>query len=271
MFKTIFSITLCILLIGSKSVVAQSLKSQACTPQKSPDYRISSFDEMQTTPFVLSAILSSEIAKGGIVVVNCRVPSLELNGFGDVITDLESLFSLNYDEYVTGLLGYRNDSLSFLSYDNSSQKGIHHELLSAVGTSDLKSIFKIPSNKRSFGDNGAIGYKTALYGEPGDVIPFSGKEYNYEVYYNGYGQIELYYQSKRGGTVHTADCRNEGQTDAMNLAGNMARNFRDFLDEWYTQQCASYCSNNKEHRKNCQKIMSKTYQNDFIYHKAPWK
>lgn len=268
--KTINSIILCILLVGSKSAFAQSLKSQACTPLSWPDYEVATYEEIKNTPFVLSEVLSSKIAEGGVVVVNCRVPSIEI-GFGYAIEDLEPLFSLSYDEYLTKLLGYRTDSLSFLSYDRPRQAGIYHELLSAIGTRDLRAIFKIPLNKPSFGTNGAIGYKTVLPGKPGDVVTFSGKDYNYEVYYNGYGQIELYYQSKHGGTVHTADCRNEGTADAMNLARNVARDFRNFIDEWHMQQCASYCTKNQEHQKKCQKIISSSYQNDFIYRRSPWK
>ena len=117
----------------------------------------------------------------------------------------------------------------------------------------------------------ALGYATALSGRPGDQIPFSGKKYNYEVHYNRHGQIELYYQNKNGGVVHTAECRNEGYEGTQRLAKNMARDAIDFIDEWNMQQCASYCSNNKEHRKKCDKFICSSYQKDFIYHAVPWK
>ena len=87
----------------------------------------------------------------------------------------------------------------------------------------------MPVNKRSVGATGAIGYATALSGRPGDQIPFSGKKYNYEVHYNRHGQIELYYQNKNGGVVHTAECRNEGYEGTQRLAKNMARDAIDLL------------------------------------------
>ena len=83
--------------------------------------------------------------------------------------------------------------------------------------------------------------------------------------------IELYYQSKNGGVVHTAECRNEGYEGTQRLAKNMYRDAIDFIDEWNMQQCASYCSNNKNHRKKCDKLISSSYQKDFIYHAVPWE
>jgi hypothetical protein len=256
--------------IGGNAALAQSLKSKACTPFGKPDYEVATFEEMQNTPFAGTAFVLDGMSEGETVVVNCSAPSLD-TGFRYAVEDLETIFSLQYDEYVAKLLGYRTDSFTFLSYNQPRLGGVTFEILSAVGTRDLKSIFNIPVNKRSVGANGAIGYATALFGKPGDEIPFSGKKYNYEVHYSGHGQIELYYQSKNGGAVHTADCRNEGYAGAVRLSENMARDGRDFIDEWNTQQCASYCSNNKEHRKKCKKIISHSYQKEFIYNEVPWK
>ena len=271
--KNMCLIAASISVVSGNALLAQSLKSRACTPSAKPDYEVATFEKMQKTPFAATAFLLGDMQEGETVVVNCTLPSLDLGGtFGSkAVEDLETIFSLQYDEYVTKLLGYRTDSFTFLSYYQPHLAGTTFEILSAVGTRDLKSIFNVPVNKRSVGATGAIGYATALSGRPGDQIPFSGKKYNYEVHYNRHGQIELYYQNKNGGVVHTAECRNEGYEGTQRLAKNMARDAIDFIDEWNMQQCASYCSNNKEHRKKCDKFISSSYQKDFIYHAVPWK
>ncbi|MDB9800575.1 hypothetical protein OAB99_00325 [bacterium] len=113
--KNICLIAASISVVSGNALLAQSLKSRACTPSTKPDYEVSTFKKMRNTPFAGTAFLLYEMQEGEAVAVNCTLPSLNLGGtFGSkAIEDLETIFSLQYDEYVTKLPGYRTDSLTF--------------------------------------------------------------------------------------------------------------------------------------------------------------
>lgn len=276
-FKNIFSITMCIFLIGTESVVAQSLKSQACTPNKVPDYQVTNLDELEDHPLVVGMFIASALTspERDIDVVDCSFRDWEqdFDNFNvrNVNEDLKSLIGLNYEEYVGKILGYGSDSLVFLSWNNSGVAT--HSLLVSIGTSDLQSVFGVPVHLKSpFSKNSMNGYfipSFLSYKKSGDVQNFSGKTHNYEVYFGEKGNVELYYQKKKGGSVLTARCRNEGNDGARRLAKTIMRNYKDMETEWYIAQCSSICSSDRAHRKKCSEFKS-SYKDSYKYMDPFW-
>ena len=259
--------------VTTAPLFSQSLRSQACTPQKGPDYRLSNLDEpnMSQHPLVFGRFIVDAIYNSDIVVVDCALRDFESYKTRSVTDDIAPLVGLKRSEYIGKVLGYSADSLVFLSSNTATPL---HSLLITVGTSDLQSVFGVPNHLKSpYIANSMNGYFMPNFfsnKKNGEVQSFSGTTHNYEIYFGQKGNIELYYQKKNGGSVRTAKCTNEGRQGAKRLADTIMRSYRDVEREWYIAQCSSYCANDNIHRKNCSAFKS-SYKDNYKYMDPIWK
>lgn len=271
--KQILTLATLAMSITTAPLFSQSLRSQACTPQKGPDYRLANLDEpnMSQHPLVFGRFIADAIYNSDIVVVDCALRDFESYKVRSVTDDIAPLVGLKSSEYTSKVIGYSADSLVFLSTETATPI---HSLLVTVGTRDLQSVFGVPNHLKSpYSANSMNGYTTPQFlsdKKNGETKNFSGKTHNYEVYFGQKGNIELYYQDKNGGSVLTAKCTNEGRQGAKRLADTIMRSYRDVEREWYIAQRSSYCSTDNVHRKNCSAFKS-SYKDNYKYMDPIWK